>query len=504
MTTYNYTKTADFPGGIAPGQLDTEIRNSAIATILDRVDTDGDDVFIIFVSALSAGDQTLLDNLVSAHVPAPNNVRITSDAYIDIESTLADGQAITINASNAVGGIAIDAGNGISIQGGAACEFSSSGGGIVIDSSGVLDLVAGGGFNIGANAVSGAINIGTGASPRQIEIGNVNTTTYVNLKAGTLGINLDSMSGISLDSNDSSNFTLNSISDGQDLTISLAGATDSSIIIDSAGTGADALRFRTDGGMDIDATNGVNIATGVNSGGAITLDASFNNGGITLSAGNMGIAVNSFNGTVALANWSPANVLIGTASGSNMTIGNTSNSSTIINSGAGGINIGGNSSPGEVNIGNTDVAKSIFIGNSVSGSRLFARQGAGGFFKSQPSPIALSDSNNAIGLFALLAGVITGSPTADRIQTLPDASVIVSSISSIQVSDSFDFVFINKSSVSDAKWIISVGVGGTMEGSPDVSPAINSGYRTSGSGLFRLRMDNISSGVEAYTVYRIS
>lgn len=509
--TYTYSKSTDFGGNLAAGQLDSEIRaNTNINSVsLLYINVDADVVEIVFDGSLSGGEQTELETvIIPNHIPNPNNIIIHAAGYLDLASELADGQAVTIAATDPVGGIAINSGNGISIDAGAACNFSTTGGDLTFDASGVINMQSGGGFNIGTDPDSAAINIGTGASARMIAIGNTNTTSYVNLLGGTGGINLDTTGAFSIDgAGVSSNITLATSGDAQDLTIALTGANDSSIIIDSAGTGADALRLRTDGGLDVDATNGVNFATGVNSGGAITLDASFNNGGINISAGNMGIAMNSVNGTVGIGNWSAATILLGTAGANSTTIGNiTGATSVTINSGTGGINIGGNSSPGEINIGNTAVAKSFFIGNDTSGSRTFMRHSSSGFYQSQPAHTTITDSDNAISLGALLSGILTGTPTADRTQTLPDAATIVSSISGLIVGDSFDFYFINNSTTDDAEWIINAGSGGTIIGNNTIAPKFNSivTYKTSGTGCFRLRIDNITTSSEAYTVYRLS
>lgn len=65
VTQYDYTKEAE------PAQLKLEIENSAIVTALDRVDLVGNDgLQVFFKEALSSGDETILDGLVTAHVPS--------------------------------------------------------------------------------------------------------------------------------------------------------------------------------------------------------------------------------------------------------------------------------------------------------------------------------------------------------------------------------------------------------------------------------------------------
>lgn len=69
-TTYVYTISSNF-SGVTPcsSKLLFEIKVSAISTTLDCINTDGDNVSIIFVDALSAGNKTILDGIVSAHTP---------------------------------------------------------------------------------------------------------------------------------------------------------------------------------------------------------------------------------------------------------------------------------------------------------------------------------------------------------------------------------------------------------------------------------------------------
>jgi hypothetical protein len=61
------TETAN--GVIDSDSLTTEINDSAIATALSYIATDisGDSCDVFFVSALSGGDQTILDGILSAH-----------------------------------------------------------------------------------------------------------------------------------------------------------------------------------------------------------------------------------------------------------------------------------------------------------------------------------------------------------------------------------------------------------------------------------------------------
>lgn len=62
MAEYDYTKDP-----VSINALTQQIKTSAIATPLDYINTYGDALTIFFTGTLSGGDQTLLDNIVSAH-----------------------------------------------------------------------------------------------------------------------------------------------------------------------------------------------------------------------------------------------------------------------------------------------------------------------------------------------------------------------------------------------------------------------------------------------------
>lgn len=67
--TYQFSITTDFNDNLKSSQLHTEIQNSGISNNLYRIDTDDDDVFIVFENSLSSGDLTILNNLVNNHTP---------------------------------------------------------------------------------------------------------------------------------------------------------------------------------------------------------------------------------------------------------------------------------------------------------------------------------------------------------------------------------------------------------------------------------------------------
>ena len=132
---------------------------------------------------------------------------------------------------------------------------------ITIDSSGST-------IGIGNDAVNQNITIGTGGSRPVIQVGNSITTTQslqANAIAGDFnfgigGFILDTAAGgaVSIDAiGAASNFTLTSDAAAEDLTIALAGATDSSLVLTSAGTSAaDAIIITASaGGLDMNVNN---------------------------------------------------------------------------------------------------------------------------------------------------------------------------------------------------------------------------------------------------------
>ena len=69
---FNYSISGDITSGtLNEGQLYSEIASSAIVTALGSVNSSGDNLNIVFKADLSAGDKTILDAVVAAHVADP-------------------------------------------------------------------------------------------------------------------------------------------------------------------------------------------------------------------------------------------------------------------------------------------------------------------------------------------------------------------------------------------------------------------------------------------------
>lgn len=394
---------------------------------------------------------------------------IVDSGYVNLESTLADNQAIKINASNAAGGIDIGAGTGgitidttnsISLDGAAASNFTTTSGNLELRATVALVNIDGGsGINIGSLTEAQPINIGTPAADRTITVGNTTGASQVSVLTGTGGFLVDTASGggISLDATGAScNFTLMSTGAAQDLTIALTGANDSSIILDSQGTGSDSIRLLSSGGIDIDASAQINLATSQGAGGSITLDATTNNGGVTISTGSQGFLVQT--GT------------------------------------------------GVANIATDATTHSITLNNSTGASKTFIRFGTGGLIKSQPAATSYSDNNQTATISELLTGIMYIDPTVGRTITLPTAANCVSGVSGVEVGDCIEFSIINNDTTNNVSLTVAMGTGGSSIGNLEIPPRNNTAdtYKTSGSSIFRLRFTNVTASSEAYTVYRIA
>ena len=453
---------------------------------------------------------------------------VVSRGYVNIESQLADNQALKIYASDPNGGIDITAGlggieanttNSIQLTAGAASNFTTSNGNLTLEATaGLVNIISGSGMNFGNDSSATPINIGTAAFSKNVSIGNNTGTTAVAIRSGT-----------------------------------------GKILLNSADTTATAIQLYSLGGIDLEAVGLIRLASTDNTVSAITLDASFAGGGIIAASGAQGIFLTSNGGPIALGSWSGGDVYIGTASvarainignstgttsvvvssGSGgivltsnggpigigswsggdlylgtaavartINIGNsTATTSVVVSSGTGGIIIGNDANTGEIQMGNVANAKIITIGNSTGASRLVTRFGTGGHTKHQEPHVTLSDADATLTIGNILVSIFTITPTVDRILTLPTASSAVGGITGVQIGDAIDFTIINNSTPADeASITLSMGTGGTMVGNNSIAPKQNNAgtYFTSGSGTFRIRFTNISAGTEAYTVYRIS
>ncbi len=529
--TYTYSISLDFPLGLAPGQFATEVENSSLGPIFLRVDTSGDNCYVIFSASLTGPQVITLNGLVAAHDPAPTNVIFDAPGYAQFMSELSDSQAVQIKANDVNGGVYIYAGDGgidvettnaFVVSAGAVISLTTTLGNVTIDTPALFEANAVSGINIGNDVDAAPINIGTGASTRTITVGNNTGATALALTSGTGSITL---------------------------------------------TSANNIQFNSSGGITSSAAGTINLATSSSSATAIILDAAFGGGGIFISSGAQGISVNSAGGLIGVGNGSGGDIQVGTAAVTRtITIGNNTgatsigvtsgtggtslnstgavivNSSgstinlgtfadnfginigtagsrviTIGNTGAGslvsivsgtfGATFGNDNSAGEIQVAASANAKTIRFGNNTGATRIFEKWGTGGYISYQPAPIALADAAATVTIANLLVGLLTISPTADRNITLPTAALAVAGISTVSVDDCIDFRIMHLSTgVADPVINVLMGAGGAAVGNMSIYPSANNAgtYNYSGTATFRMRFTNVGSGTETYSIYRIS
>jgi len=87
MSYYEYSNSADFPDGFTADKLQSEIdADPGISPNTLRIETVNDQFFVVFDATLTAGEKTILDGLVAAHIPDPlvERVYLERDMGADI------------------------------------------------------------------------------------------------------------------------------------------------------------------------------------------------------------------------------------------------------------------------------------------------------------------------------------------------------------------------------------------------------------------------------------
>ena len=181
---------------------------------------------------------------------------INTGGAVNIKSTEATDLAIHIETTNAAGQIQIT-------------STDTTADGIEIDSSGGIDIdavddiaidLSGAGKNFDIDSALGSIFLDAGeADIAAITIIASATAGGIDVDSGTAGIAVDSTGIVSIGGADDMDFTLTSSTDGEDMSITLGGTGNSSILVSSIGTATDALSLQVtgaSGGIDVDTTNG--------------------------------------------------------------------------------------------------------------------------------------------------------------------------------------------------------------------------------------------------------
>lgn len=92
-STYNYSYSVDFGGNLNTAQFHSEVEaDGGITPSLIEIKIDGDDVDVVFNSALSGGEETTLTNLVAAHSPSVASVVAYTISKIEEEDVKTNGR----------------------------------------------------------------------------------------------------------------------------------------------------------------------------------------------------------------------------------------------------------------------------------------------------------------------------------------------------------------------------------------------------------------------------
>lgn len=118
-----------------------------------------------------------------------------------------------------------------------------------------------------------------------------------------------------------------------------------------------------------------------------------------------------------------------------------------------------------------------------------------------PAPTTVADADVTVTVSELRTGIVVQTPTVTRAVTLPTAVLMADFLSS--VGDSYDFTIINLGA-DTAHITVTPGVGGTSVGYMTLRDSDATTASDIGSAKFRVRQTDVTSGSEAYVVYRLS
>lgn len=225
----------------------------------------------VTVTGNSAGAQTLTLSAANSGAGA-GNVQITAKSEADITATTVD-----VNAS---GAFTIDGGLASSINTTAAnlTLSTTTSGNVVVNSAAIVDVNAATALQLDA-ATAANLTVASGNL-------TLSTTTTGNVAITAVDdVSIDGDS-VSIGATETSDITLAASGAGQDLTVAVTGATNSSLVLRSEGTGGDALQMTaTAGGIDITmADNLANALVIADGGGTSYLAFTSTNGAETIRA----------------------------------------------------------------------------------------------------------------------------------------------------------------------------------------------------------------------------
>ena len=119
---------------------------------------------------------------------------------------------------------------------------------------------------------------------------------------------------------------------------------------------------------------------------------------------------------------------------------------------------------------------------------------------------SIGTGNKTLTIAQVLTQVLEEDPNGAATWTLPTAALAVAGISGVAAGDCIDFYVINTDATADIAITIAAGSGGgTVVGNAEVESADTTADAiSSGSAKFRIRFTNVTSGSEAYKVYRLA
>ena len=297
---------------------------------------------IIFRTAPAGGSGSSANSLATA-MTIDSTKKVTLAGSLEMNGATAD-----INAS---GALTLDSSAGSITMGAALADGQT----LSLGPSSATQMI----FTPHGTAGSEKISLTNTSGTASDAISITSTAGSIDINAGG-NITMDSNS-FSIDAaGDASNITLVTDGDAEDLTIAVTGSTDSSLVLSSTGTGADALQVTASaGGMDITSAGVMDITTsGGNSN--ITIDP---NGSGTLalgSADNTSVTMDAL--ALTLTSVNALTLTDGTATIAFGGTGDTtlSGATTVDLDCSGAMSL--NSTGGAISIGNDDINQAINIG----------------------------------------------------------------------------------------------------------------------------------------------
>lgn len=302
------------------------------------------------------------------------SIEVVSDVGgVTITGGVASADAINIVASNAGGGIDIDAGTagfivdttgGISLDSAAASNFTATGafditvqstaGSILINAgeaaADAVNVDSTGGFDLDA-ALQINIDSSQAAAANSVRIVASAADGGMDIDAGTGGITIDSTGAVSIDGAAASNFSVSGA--GIDLTFASTGGR---VVVNGEEAAADAVRILSAaGGLDTDVALQMSLVSSQNAADAIVINASA--GGIDITAA--GAAAEDLD---LVCTAGSVNITAGESAADSMVL--TSNGLDIVVAGAAGRDIDVTNTGGSVNITATESIASAIVINA--------------------------------------------------------------------------------------------------------------------------------------------